>query len=650
MPNTWYVDFNNGLDTNSGLSFAQRVKTLSKTATLAAPGDSVRVMGNASTSSGTATWTNNSALVTLSAAMNQLLYGDGAWTRGTTNVTCTANTTAPAPKEGANACKMVCNASFTNGKVAYWATGTLNLTTYQQITFWIQSSVALAAGTLSLKLCSDTLGATGVYTLPINVALTANTWTAVTLNNGSAFTSATSIKSISLFANTAVTSKTFVVDNVVACKAPTAANCLTLNTLISPDSSTWYPVQSINGTTVYLDEVASTASTAATGYQGSTGSTTLSLLQPTQVSTGASGSYFQTFSLSGSFGNQVTVSGGWDSVAMATQSGWTTFDGMDWTIAGTNLTGSAGFVTIDHFNFVRCSYALGVVASANSLVFSNSTCSGLAGFGITKAALSDFPKSGMTFFQCKFINGACFYVAPGCPGSTVANCTALGSSIFNINATCDGGFKNNIALAGSTAFTFDLMNDFTAYNLTGSVYSGAVTATIYGLTGGVTSAKGSEVIVYNWISGSGSINAAAGRVLLQREDNNPLNNEVRSTGNASTIGISSALSSGLAWELTLNSSIKIGTIACKSGILTTIYYYAKKTSGASSVFRVKGGRYAGVGSVGSDISTTVSSTAWMQYAVSFTPSENCVVDLFYEMTGGSGSDRAYVSGPVTVIS
>ena len=55
---TWYVDFNNGLDTNNGTSFAQRVKTLTKAASLAAAGDTVRVMGKPPTNSGTATWTN----------------------------------------------------------------------------------------------------------------------------------------------------------------------------------------------------------------------------------------------------------------------------------------------------------------------------------------------------------------------------------------------------------------------------------------------------------------------------------------------------------------------------------------------------------------------------------------------------------------
>src|SRR3990167_11000044 len=114
-----FVDLLNGSDANDGSTFALRKKTLASV--VAAAGDVIRVMGKPSTSSGTATWTKGSPLVTLSAAMNQLLYGDGAWTAAA-NVTATANTTAPTPKQGANSSKLVCGAGFTTGKMAHFAT------------------------------------------------------------------------------------------------------------------------------------------------------------------------------------------------------------------------------------------------------------------------------------------------------------------------------------------------------------------------------------------------------------------------------------------------------------------------------------------------------------------------------------------------
>src|SRR5579883_193425 len=128
---TWYVDLNNGNDSNNGQSFANRKKTLASVASAGpAAGDTVRVMGNASTSSGTASWTNGSSLVTLAAALNNTLYTDGAWTAAT-NVTASAVTSSPSPKQGSNSCKLACNSSFTTGKIASFALGSAqNLSGY----------------------------------------------------------------------------------------------------------------------------------------------------------------------------------------------------------------------------------------------------------------------------------------------------------------------------------------------------------------------------------------------------------------------------------------------------------------------------------------------------------------------------------------
>jgi hypothetical protein len=115
-------------------------------------------MGKPSTSSGTATWTKGSPLVTLAAAlMNQLVYGDGAWTAAA-NVTATANTTAPTPKQGSNSSKLVCAAGFTTGLVAHFATGALNLSAYQQLTFWCSRAQLWPLVRSVFNLCSDAAG------------------------------------------------------------------------------------------------------------------------------------------------------------------------------------------------------------------------------------------------------------------------------------------------------------------------------------------------------------------------------------------------------------------------------------------------------------------------------------------------------------
>jgi hypothetical protein len=273
--------------------------------------------------------------------------------------------------------------------VAYYATGSaLNLSGYQQVSFWVQTSVALASGALSLNLCSDTGGATIVDTLTLSVALNANKWTNVTINHAAALGS--SIQSISLVANSSVASTNIYIDDVVTCNAVSAAGCLTLGTLISPDNVNWYPVQSIDGTAVYIDAQSTTAANGAPGFQGSSGSTTFYMLQTTEKSNGNASTVFaQTFSANGTSSAQTIVSGGWDQTAMTTQIGWTTIDMIDWTASGVNLTGTTGYVTVDHCNFVRCANPLGLVTTDKGYVVSNGTFAGTGSF-------SGFPSHGMT--------------------------------------------------------------------------------------------------------------------------------------------------------------------------------------------------------------------------------------------------------------
>jgi hypothetical protein len=85
-------------------------------------------------------------------------------------------------------------------------------------------------------------------------------------------------------------------------------------------------------------------------------------------------------------------------------------------------------------------------------------------------------------------------------------------------------------------------------------------------------------------------------------------------------------------------------------MLTTIKFWAKHSavSGINSQLRVPGGRYAGVGSAGVDVvSAAVSGTAYAQYTLTFTPTEACVVDVFFD-TWGSTTQNATVSGPVEI--
>ncbi|MFA6213309.1 MAG: hypothetical protein WC714_27990 [Candidatus Obscuribacterales bacterium] len=713
-----FVDLNGGNDANDGSTFALRKKTLSSAAAVAAAGDTIRVMGRPSTSSSSATWTKASALVTLAAAMNQLLYGDGAWTAAA-NVTATANTTAPTPKQGSNSSKLVCAAGFTTGMVAYWPTGAaLNLSTYQQLTFWVQSSVALASGALSINLCSDVAGATIVNTLTLNKALNANQWTAVTIDNGAAL--GASIQSVRLTANSSLASTTISLDNISAAKSAASADCLTLNTLISPDNAVWYPVQSINGTAVYVDGQATTAATAAKGYRGATGSTTFYMMQPTVVSIGSGNTvYDQVFSGNGSSGSQITISGGWDPTAMTTQSGLTLIDRSDWSASGINLSGATGYITVDKFLFGHAAFPLGLLATGLGY---NITNSGFAGTG----SFSNMPTRAVTVAGSNFINctgttailnipatanyksdnknwsitntkvwGAAvggIKVPPfvAAAPATVTGCDCSGSTGLGFDVQSPCNFRSNTA-EGNTlgGINFLSIQGQASYglvargNTVGEIILNDADVEIYGLdtntSGGsavpqimVPSSAAGRAVVYSWtqytggspaavltsLGSPGSGRTAGNTVNAQKEAGNAANNTTYSDyGSVTTTGVVGQPGSGIAWKLTPNTnalsgaplSINVGKIACPANVPTTVKYWAKlSAAGPSARLRVPGGRYAGVGSAGTDVvSSAITGTSYAQVSVTFTPTESCIVDIFADVWG-STTQNLVVSGPVVV--
>jgi hypothetical protein len=248
----YYLDFENGNDANTGLSFAQRWKTLTAGATAAriAPGDEIRIMASPLQSSiGSATWTDNSDTVVLAAPVTQDIDdGSVLWTAAA-NVSTSISTTNY--REGTQAANISVTATFTTGRCAHRATGLLDLSAYQQISFWVRLSASLAS-MFELRLCTDTAGATAVHTIPIP-ALAGSNWYRVTWNNNAPLNAA--IQSVALYAVADPSTVAVVLDNIIACKAAASADSLTLDSLIAPTSDNdgpWYSIQSIRGTTVKL--------------------------------------------------------------------------------------------------------------------------------------------------------------------------------------------------------------------------------------------------------------------------------------------------------------------------------------------------------------------------------------------------------------
>jgi hypothetical protein len=313
---TFYLDFENGNDSNDGTTFANRWKTITSGATAArtAAGDIIRIMKSPDPVSlgVNATFTKQSQTITLASAVTANIDTCEALWTASANVTPTLNTTR---KEGANAIQLAIAAGFTTGRVAYRATGTLNLSAYNNISFWIRTSIATAANTFRIDLCSDTAGATPVHSFTIDTAFATNTYKPITFKNGSALSS--SIQSVAITALLDPGTNTILIDNIIAC------NDLHFNSLIGTSSSAtnmiWYPIRSINGTTVIIEQEQNNiqGTNTSRGWHDTTTTTTAYVRDTIRLTSQ------QAMNEAGATGNHIIYSGGWDRTNMSTQNGVT---------------------------------------------------------------------------------------------------------------------------------------------------------------------------------------------------------------------------------------------------------------------------------------------------------------------------------------
>ncbi|MFA6973988.1 MAG: hypothetical protein WC238_04615 [Parcubacteria group bacterium] len=259
-------------------------KTVNGGATAAriAGGDVIRVKKSPaatklSGATGQATWTDKSATVTLvEAQTTNIDMCESAWTSNPTgDVGVTLTAIATEGKEGSYCMKFLFDASpQTSIMQAYFATGALNLSSRYRISFWIMSTVALVANNINITLCSnaDGTGVVDTFAIPVSTVF-ANVWTPITLErNGSGALGAT-IASIAINTGSSITglaSKAVYVDDFIACSLTglNLQSLITKNSLEQGGDEGLYAIQSINGTTVILDNNPSVRAAASTtmGY------------------------------------------------------------------------------------------------------------------------------------------------------------------------------------------------------------------------------------------------------------------------------------------------------------------------------------------------------------------------------------------------
>jgi hypothetical protein len=446
----YYCDPINGNDANDGLSMATALKNFSVTGKNITAGNELRVKASPdSTSLGqAATWTLGSRTVTLTSAVTQTIDNcESGWV-GAPNITASHVTSV---KEGNTRLSITALAAFVSGLVAYKTLpSTLNLSSYQQISFWVFANNAgmqlTGASRWQICLCSDTVGAVPLdsFILPAT-GVTTQLWHPYTLDKGSPLSDG--INSIALYAlnDPGTTAGIISLDNIIACKAPSAPDSLTLNSLIGKNDSDkhWYPIKSINDTTIILDGTSQSDKNTGRGYS-----------RPTETATAHKRECFSTLEKAVSATTTVInsldrgsttftselyrkYSGGW--VNDTDQTGETWFDGyhgygfcFDTTSYLTHADrfgavryyrGFNGGTGSMEFKITNC-YAVG---NTDAALYTNNTAATLNADGLRLVSNGNYPSTGYKTIltNCHFIAGLSIGLYADKGGALIKDCTFL---------------------------------------------------------------------------------------------------------------------------------------------------------------------------------------------------------------------------------
>jgi parallel beta-helix repeat protein len=364
----YYIDPGNGNDANDGTSWAAAWKTIKSGATAVriAPGDVIRISKSPDpVGIGNATWTNLSKTVTLATALTANIdLCNAAWT-ASANVTASLQTTNR--KEGSNNVQFLVAATFTTGQIGYRNLGTtIDLSGYTRVSLRYRQSVALAANAIKLCLCSDASGDVIVdeFIIPAIETAQINASIPLTLAKGAALGSA--IQSVALYALSDPGTPTIQFDNIIACNDFSLTSLISKNPNATGGEEAWYPIQSINDTTVLIDNGPATIATAGRGYYGTTETVATYRRECFRTATTTD----CTVQDSGTAGSVIAFEGGCNTIT-GEQDGETFFDVGSGCGNGIDLS-SRSYLTLNRLNMVRAAYGMYMNGTTYCTITANS--------------------------------------------------------------------------------------------------------------------------------------------------------------------------------------------------------------------------------------------------------------------------------------
>jgi hypothetical protein len=638
---TYYIDPEGGNNANAGTSFATRKQSM--VGISYSPNDNVRIIASpAPASLGVASWTDDSYTVYLGTAKTLTIDNcETAWTAGA-NVTATASATSANRKQG-SFCANFSFGSFTGGLVAY-RTVALDLSAYSCISLWMAPAQALTSG-VKLALCSDSAGQVPIVTLPmpawlLGLSPPSRPFSVLYENGGAALPSG--INSIAFYCDAKPVTSSINVDNIIATKAWGATDHLSHGVLIGKNNTAepeWYPIQSIDGTTIVLGNLYDTGASPTRAYRGATEAVTTYALYPLRT---RATDYLRN---AGGINSTapLTITGGWNRTDMSTQTGvsWLTGEGMQ---QYGLYNGPANFDAI-----YLPDYTIGFASYAAYGLYDNSANNMIRRIlGIVNCGAPVFRSGGWMLNDYDL--GNIVYNAAGLAFSS----TQMGVFKLRVrritgtsSVTYAPGFIPSDTYDDSNADTVidQIDNCESAVNvqvsgakvrLRGLVAKNNKTATVKFTNGGggalveLDRPTLGDSTVYNTTVASSVVRVTAANGV--RWDN-------RVYTQAHTQTVTSSVAHGTApysvmltavnyqYSHDLPRQVRLARVACLSGkTVTFITWVLRSSPNITAGLRTWRGCVAGVGDI--TVTGVATSGTWEQLALTFTPTEDGVVDVF----------------------
>lgn len=640
---TFYIDPESGNDANGGTSLADAWKTwkLGATAARIAPGDFIRVKKSPDpTSIGSCTWTDASRSVTIpSGVIKDVDMCETAWT-ASANVTSTASTTR---RQGSFSASHAIGGGFGTGLASYKAlAGSTDFSGYQQLSFWVRSSTALTAGTYRINLCSDAVGAVVVDSFDIPEVPATAIWHPYTVNKGSAL--GATIQSVALYRVSGSDTPTILLDNIIACKATSSADSLSLTSVFGKNTAAepwWHVPEALTGTTLTIGATPASGQSGSRTFRGTSETVTTYKRECFIVDTPGASLAVQTATLTAMdagtvAGGVITYSGGWDTSSMSTQTGETWYSGVNNQAMG--LITNGNYNSFEKFGFARYYYGMLIQASLNR--FNYCTVVSTQAFGVSSSSTFQNELKNLTVCQGGSDN---ISILGGCHRLENLNLYAAvssGISWCSYASTLSGTnqFKNHAGFGIVFNVNTYSAENSTAYNSTFQ-YNG---------TGSINCFLGKHYLVNPNLVDTLEVNFPntflGSKVFLQNNDQTVDNHVIYAEmGKIQSDATTRHTASGIAWKFNPTVAtleyfplqMNVAKAYFDTGKTCTVKIWARRSNTSlSGTLFVRGGQLGGPTSDATAVITAIADT-WEELTVTWTSASAGVVEVDFYFFGGT---------------